>query len=153
MSILLYVGGDISRTVGLADLPPFQRRLAMFAQAALFERHSYGHVGVEHFTKWALGQRGRRFYYQTLSELREEPRWVADYCTPDQLKAEFLGRISNAASTYQENVQAGPPHALLYGHGENEPPRSMIFPGRFLPGPSTRRPRGANALHRGRWDR
>src|SRR3546814_2362567 len=86
----------ISRTGLLADLPPFQRRLAIFAQAALFERHAYGHVGVEHFTKWAIGQRGRRFYYQTLSELREEPRWVADYCTPDQLKAEFLGRISYA---------------------------------------------------------
>src|SRR3546814_18410647 len=63
---------------------------------------SYGHVCVEHVTKWAIGQRGRRFYYQTLSELREEPRWVADYCTPDQLKAEFLGRIPNAASTYQD---------------------------------------------------
>ena len=74
MGILLYVGGDISRTGVLADLPPFQRR-------------------VEHFTKWAIEQRGRRSYYQTLSELREEPRWVADYCTPDQLKAEFLGRV------------------------------------------------------------
>src|SRR3546814_10243359 len=88
MGILLYVGGDISRTGVLADLPPFQRRLAIFAQAALFERHAYGHVGVEHFTKWAIGQRGRRFYYQTLSELREEPRWVADYCTPAQLRSE-----------------------------------------------------------------
>src|SRR3546814_9783074 len=38
MGILLYVGGDISRTGVLADLPPFQRRLAIFAQAALFER-------------------------------------------------------------------------------------------------------------------
>src|SRR3546814_7093959 len=73
MGSRVYVGGDISRTVVLADLPPFQRRLAIFAQAALFERHAYGHVGVEHFTKWAIGQRGRRFYYQTLSELREEP--------------------------------------------------------------------------------
>src|SRR3546814_5369768 len=99
MGILLYVGGDISRTGVLADLPPFQRRLAIFAQAALFERHAYGHVGVEHFTKWAIGQRGRRFYYQTLSELREEPRWVADYCTPDQLKAEFLGRIRSEEHT------------------------------------------------------
>src|SRR3546814_16159612 len=108
MGILLYVGGDISRTGVLADLPPFQRRLAIFAQAALFERHAYGHVGVEHFTKWAIGQRGRRFYYQTLSELREEPRWVADYCTPDQLKGECLGRISHDASTYQGNVQTGP---------------------------------------------
>jgi len=93
MGILLYVGGDISRTGVLADLPPFQRRLAIFAQAALFKRHAYGHAGVEHFTKWAIEQRGRRSYYQTLSELREEPRWVADYCTPDQLKAEFLGRV------------------------------------------------------------
>src|SRR3546814_370488 len=42
MGILLYVGGDISRTGVLADLPPFQRRLAIFAQAALFERPAYG---------------------------------------------------------------------------------------------------------------
>ncbi|MEZ7273749.1 hypothetical protein NYF14_09795 [Sphingobium sp. 10 DY56-G10] len=61
MGILLYVGGDISRTGVLADLPPFQRRLAIFAQAALFKRHAYGHAGIEHFTKWAIEQRGRRF--------------------------------------------------------------------------------------------
>src|SRR3546814_876731 len=60
MGILLYVGGDISRTGVLADLPPFQRRLAIFAPAALFERHAYGHVGVEHFTKWEIGRSEER---------------------------------------------------------------------------------------------
>lgn len=135
MGILIFVGGDISRTKVLADLPPFQRRMAIFAQAALFERHAYGHVGVEHFTKWAIEQHGRRFYYQTLSELRHEPRWVADYCAPDQLKAEFLGRVSNAAATHRDNVSAGPLHDLLFGSGETDLPKSMIFPGSFLPGP------------------
>src|SRR3546814_19543934 len=43
LGILLYVGGDISRTGVPADLPPFQRSLAIFAQAALFERQAYGH--------------------------------------------------------------------------------------------------------------
>ena len=152
MGILLYVGGDISRTGVLDDLPPFQRRLAIFAQAGLFERHAYGHVGVEHFTKWAIGQRGRRFYYQTLSELREEPRWVADYCTPDQLKAEFLGRISNAASTYRDNVQAGPLHDLLFGDGETDLPGSMIFPGSFLPGPLEGHTDGETSTMPAEWD-
>lgn len=152
MGVVVYVGGDISRTGVLADLPPFQRRLAIFAQAALFERHAYGHVGVEHFTKWAIEQRGRRFYYQTLSELREEPRWVADYCTPEQLKAEFLGRISNAASAYRDNVRTGALHDLLFGDGEADLPRSMIFPGSFLPGPLEGRTGGETPTMPTEWD-
>lgn len=152
MGILLYVGGDISRTGVLADLPPFQRRLAIFAQASLFERHAYGNVGVEHFTKWAIGQRGRRFYYQTLYELREEPRWVADYCAPDQLKAEFLGRISNAASTYRDNVKTGQLHDLLFNDGATDMPRSVIFPGSFLPGPLEGRTGGETPSMPAEWD-
>lgn len=152
MGILLYVGGDISRTKVLADLPAFQRRMAIFAQASLFERQAYGHVGVEHFTRWAIEQRGRRFYYQTLSELREEPRWVADYCTPDQLRAEFLGRISNAAATHRDNVSEGPLHGLLFGGGVADLPKSMIFPGSFLPGPLEGRTGGETPAMPAEWD-
>jgi hypothetical protein len=135
MACILFVGGELSRLKILDDLPPFQRRLAIFAQAALFERQAYGRLGVEHFTKWATSERGQSFYYQTLTELRIEPRWMPDYASPEQLKAECIGRIHNVAAFHAAAIPGWELRDLLFGAGPDSIATRLVVPGSFLPGP------------------
>ncbi|EBX4816686.1 hypothetical protein DRY87_23960, partial [Salmonella enterica subsp. enterica serovar Newport] len=92
------VEGEISRTGVLRGNPPFWRRLAAFAQASLVERCMRSvPVDIGRFSDLANSGRGELFYLQNLCDLRLEPKWLPDFIAPDQLKAEFLGRIANAA--------------------------------------------------------
>lgn len=93
-SLIVLVGGELARTRVLSEKPPFWRRLAVITQAALVERlcRSYG-MNEEGFSDWALASRGRWFFHQVVCELRVEPRWQADYVSPNQLQAECAGRI------------------------------------------------------------
>jgi hypothetical protein len=133
--IVSFIGREMSRTRLLHDLPPFQQRLAIFAQASFFERITFGRIDPAHMADWAREHGLRRFYFQTLVDLRREPRWTAENITAENLKAELIGRISNAAATHSANVPPGRLHDLLFGEGEDGIPRHMIFPQSFLPGP------------------
>lgn len=131
----VYVLGELSRTKVLSAWRPFRRRQAALAQASLFERVAFGRIQVDSFAGNAIRARGNQYYLQCLVDLREEPRWLPDFASPEQLKHEMVGRISNAAALYAENIPKGPLRSLLTGKGKAGLRKVLHFPGSFLPGP------------------
>jgi hypothetical protein len=135
-SLITLVEGELSRTKILRDKPPFWRRLASIAQASLIERCIItSQIDIAQFTEWAAHARLQQFYLQNLADLRLEPRWVPDYIDPSQLKAEFIGRILNAAR--QNAAKIGTPELqhLLLSEGPNSLQSIVDFPFPYLPGP------------------
>ncbi|PPQ29935.1 hypothetical protein CCR94_13825 [Rhodoblastus sphagnicola] len=129
------IDAELSRTKALGNWPPFRRRFAALAQASLVERVGLGRIDVESFSKWAFGQRGHRFYLQTLVDMRLEPRWLPDYAGPDQLHCELIGRIHNAGYQFAPNVPPGSLHQLLFSDDPMAVQAAINFPASFLPGP------------------
>lgn len=127
--------GVLSQTGVLSEWPPFRRRLAALAQASLIERKLFGRIDVDGFEKWAFARAGRRYYLQSLVDLREEPRWLPDYIGAPQLAAEILGRVSNVANRYAEYIPEGRLRTLLLGGDPECIPAHLRIPHSFLPGP------------------
>lgn len=135
MATFVIVDAELSRLKIVDDWPPFRRRIAALAQAGLIQRAVRGRVDVAHFAKWALGYGTRRFYMQTLADLRVEPRWLPDLASPSQLKAELIGRVHNATGRSNENLPDGALRRLLLGKGTDDLPQHIVFPDSLLPGP------------------
>jgi hypothetical protein len=135
-ALIVLVEGEIARTSILRDKPPFWRRLASIAQASLIERYIIkSQVDIAEFSKWSFETRGQFFYLQTMADLRCEPRWHPDYVSPQQLKAEFIGRIHNAARQNATKIQNKTLQETLIGDGPESLQRFIMFPQTFLPGP------------------
>jgi hypothetical protein len=129
------VEGEVSRTGVLRGYPPFWRRLAALAQASLVERcMRSAPVDIARFSDLANSGRGELFYLQNLCDLRLEPKWLPDFIAPDQLKAEFLGRIANAAkrsaTTLPDSIRR-----IAVDEGEESIVKQIVFPKPFYPGP------------------
>ena len=130
------VDGELSRTRLFSREPPFYRRLASLAQAALIHRQ-YVNAGVsgEAFCDWALKARGGAYYLQTLADLRLEPRWMPDLASASQMQAEFFGRIMITVKNHEDNIKGSKVHTLVLGDG----PGSLRSRGELLhpyfPGP------------------
>ena len=112
------VDGELSRTRLLSAKPPFYRRLASLAQAALIHRQ-FVDTGIsgDAFCEWALKIRGGAHYLQTLADLRLEPRWTPNLASASQMQADFFGRIMITARNHEDNVKGSKVHALALGNG------------------------------------
>ncbi|MES0034857.1 hypothetical protein NKJ74_06165 [Mesorhizobium sp. M0046] len=135
-ALTVLIDGEVSRAKTLLDKPPFWRRLATIAQASLIERCICSFpVDVGSFTEWAHAGRGQQFYLQTLCDLRLEPKWVPDFISPEQLKAEFVGRIANAAQLHKDKVTSQAIRELTLLEQAGSIGHQMRFPMPFFPGP------------------
>lgn len=133
-SLAIFVEGELCRAGVLQDFPPWHRRMAAMAHAALLARGTFGQINTERFAKFCLEQRGWRFALQTLVDMRVEPRWRADYGLSAQLRHEFLGRIFNAAATMdREQLTPALESALLAEKGSLRD--RLVIPRALLPGP------------------
>lgn len=135
-ALYVLVDGELSRTRIFAAEPPFYRRLAALAQAALIHRQLVNTAVVfDKFSEWALGHRTAQFYLQSLADMRMEPRWKPDFAAASQMKADFFGRIMIAANTYKQNVTstALAPVVLEKGSGSLHALSDFFHP--YLPGP------------------
>jgi len=135
-ALFVLVDGELARTRLLVEKPPFYRRLAALAQAALIHRQ-FAHCGVnyERFSEWALSRSGEQYYMQSLADMRLEPRWEPDLAAASQLKADFLGRIMIAGHCYGASLVDGALRDTLLGDGERSIAIACEFPGSYLPGP------------------
>jgi hypothetical protein len=133
-ALVMFADGELSRNAVLADVPPFRRRIAAFAQAALIERQTSGRVDSAHFARFCIDQRGWRFFVQNLVDLRVEPRWRPDYIAPDQLRNELIGRIINRAGSLNSDQIDARLMALILDEKTGLRAR-MAFPMIFWPGP------------------
>lgn len=135
-ALIILVDGELARTKILADKPPFYRRLSSIAHASLIERCIVASkADISHFNSWAMNARGQSFYLQGMADLRSEPRWDPEYVSARQLKAEFTGRIFNAAQLIDTETKESIVRDLLAGDGNDDINSLIPLMFSFLPGP------------------
>jgi hypothetical protein len=136
-ALIVLVDGELSRTKILTDKPPFYRRLASIAHASLVERCLIAsNADTSHFSDWAMNVRGQSFYLQGMADLRREPRWDPEYVSAHQFKAEFVGRIFNAAQLIADTEsKESIVRDLLAGDGNDDVKSIIPIMFSFLPGP------------------
>lgn len=135
-ALFILVDGELARTRLLAEEPPFYRRLASLAQAALIHRQLVQcAIDYDRFCEWALSAHVEQFYMQSLADMRTEPRWYPDLVDAPQLQADFFGRIMNAGHNFQANLGEGELRATILGNGEQSLLKLCEFPCLFFPGP------------------
>jgi hypothetical protein len=134
LTILNY--GELAYTRVLASRPPYWRRLAAMAQAALIARCvSRAGVDAGGFVEWASHNRSQMFLLRCFVDLRQEPRWTAELILCDQLRSEFGGRILTAANVHAAAVNNAGWQGLLLDDSEGSLRRQLDLSRAFLPGP------------------
>ena len=135
-ALFILVGGEMSRVRLLSAEPPFYRRLAALSQAALIHRQLLNsEVDIDSFSKWVMSNLSRHFYLQSLTDMRMEPCWNPEYAAPLQTKADFIGRILNAASEYKDNIKGKELFDLVFGNEPGSLNSVCEFPFQYFPGP------------------
>ena len=132
-NLALFVDGEISQAGTLSDWPPFRRRMASLAHAALITRITMRHSGTAGFARFCNDERGWRFVVQNLVDMRDEPRWRPEHLGAFQMRCELLGRVVNAADWHRESL---PPKLKARLFDEAAGLRSKLpLPMAFWPGP------------------
>lgn len=133
--LVVLVDGELARTGILRAHPPYWRRLAAVAHASLLERELLRRgANISDFSSWAYPNRSQQCVLQNSVDLRREPRWLPEFLAPDQLKAEFVGRISAAMILNKGKIRSSELQSLALD--ETGPLQSLIvFPAPYLPGP------------------
>lgn len=135
-SLFVFVDGELARIRLLSDVPPFYRRLASLAQAALIHRQIVqSGIDYRHFSDWALSRGVEHFYMQSLSDMRIEPRWNPDLAYASQIQADFIGRIMIAGNKFRSNLGEGELSDIILGEGEQSLIKLYKFPQPYFPGP------------------
>lgn len=146
-ALFVLVDGELARIRLMAGEPPFYRRLASLAQAALIHRQVVqSGIDYEHFSKWAFSNRGEHYYMQSLADMRAEPRWNPDLATASQIRADFFGRIMIAGNNFQTNLGDGELRDTILGDGEHSLIKRSQFPRPYFPGPLEGREDTLNTL-------
>ena len=146
-ALFVLVDGELARTRLLAEEPPFYRRLASLAQAALIHRQLV-QCGIDYqrFSDWAVSNRGEHYYMQALADMRAEPRWSPDLAAAPQMQADFFGRIMIVGHNCQANLGEGELRGTILGDGEQSLIKLYEFPRPYLPGPLEGAEDSTNAL-------
>jgi len=135
-AIIVVVASELARRRTLQASPPFYRKQAAITQASLIVRAiNDSQIDPESVTEWGkTSGLGHIFFLQGLIDLRLEPRWLPDFVSSDQLRAEFIGRTINAAERNRDKVASGPLGELLLGQ-DSKLARAVRWPMPMLPGP------------------
>lgn len=135
-ALFCLVDSELSKTRLLSAEPPFYRRLAALAQAALIQRQVANlTVDVGEFSEWAFRNHGWQYYLQSLVDMRLAPRWHPEFVDARQMKADFFARILIVAKIYEQNITGSQIYDLLLA---NKPGSLQSFsdsPNLLLPGP------------------
>lgn len=133
-SLAIFVEGELSRAGTLAAWPPWHRRMAAMAHAALLARGTSGQIDTSRFARFCLEERGWRYALQTLTDMRLEPRWRTEYMSAAQMRHEFMGRIHNAAAALPKELLT--PRIESSMLAETDSLRARLgLPMALLPGP------------------
>lgn len=113
------VSGFAARKQIFKGRPAFWRQLACFTHAALLEQLiQASDVDVETFVPWAAQSEARWFSLHTLVELSNAPRWLPDFASASQLRAEYFGRLAMTASAFEHCIDSPGLRAWLLGKDE-----------------------------------
>ena len=135
-AMIVLVASELSRKRILEDVRPFYRKQAAIAQASLIIRAIFGsQVDTASVVEWSKTRGfGYIFFLQGLIDLRAEPRWLPDFVSPYQLRAEFIGRVTNAVELCQGTIRSESLQRLLIGEN-SKLAMSVAWSFRILPGP------------------
>lgn len=114
-SLFVLVDGEISSSKLMPGVPPFYRRLASLAHAAFIQRQFVKFNVPETIFDWWQTVRAEEFYVQSMVDMRIEPRWTPDFATVYQMKQEFLGRIMNAGTRFNDENKSSKINELILG--------------------------------------
>ena len=116
--LVMLVEGEVARRGIARRRPIFWRRLASIAHAALLEREVVdAKLERGKLAEWARDRGGLWYTMQSLVDLRQEPRWFPDFVSPEQLRAEFVGRILLAAERHRAGIEGRELGAVIWGEG------------------------------------
>ena len=134
-ALFILIDEEFSRTRLFFDDPPFYRRLASLSHAALIYRQ-FMNLGAESapFSEWVHKNFGKQFYFQSLVDMRLEPRWNPEYAEASKMKADFFGRIMIAAKDCENNIKDSELYNLVLGTDSRSLKSLCEFPDPFFPG-------------------
>ena len=135
-AMIVLVASELTRRGTLGSAPPLYRKQVAIAQASLIVRAINGsEVDPASVAKWAnTSGVGHIFFLQGLVDLRVEPRWLPDFVSAHQLRAELIGRVSNAVHKFEGKIQSQSLRRLLVGK-DSKLANSFQWPFPVLPGP------------------
>ena len=135
-TLFCLVDGELARIRLLSDTPPFYRRLAAMSQASLIHRQLVkSSVEIDRFCDLMPNDRRFQHFLQSLTDMRQEPRWDPRFAAESQIKSEFVGRIIIAADRFRGTLENSQVRSLLYTE-EAESLRTysqLLFT--YIPGP------------------
>ncbi|MGY3436446.1 MULTISPECIES: hypothetical protein [unclassified Marinovum] len=135
-AVFLSSMGAIARGRVFAEAPPFFRRQAALSHASLVVRAMLD-VGsdMSGIKKW-LDKTGhpQNAFLQGLIDLRQEPRWLPEYASAQQLRAEMIGRLRMAVESHKDAIASDELRALVIGT-DSLLGQTMQWPWSILPGP------------------
>lgn len=135
-ALFVLVDGELSRIRLFAAEPPFYRRLAALTQAGLIHRQLVNAgIHIDAFCEWAFKNRLEQYYFQSLADMRLEPRWNPDLVAASQMKAEFFGRIIIAGKNCEKNIKGGELRNLVLGTEPGTIHSLAEFLRPYFPGP------------------
>ncbi len=135
-ALFILVDGELSRNRLLSGRPPFYRRLASLAQAALIQRQLMNSdANINLFCEWAMSHRVGEFFLQSLTDMRTEPRWNPHLSAATQVREDSLGRIMIAAKNYEQNIKGGKLFDLVLGSAPESVRSHTDFLCPYFPGP------------------
>ena len=128
--------GEIARNRLFSGAPPFYWRHAALAHASLVVQAmmeaGLDTAGINQWLK--KGETQHIAFYQSLLDLRREPRWFPEYATARQFRAEMIGRLLIASDVHSNAITSDALKALMLG---SDSVLRKAEPGQqpFLPGP------------------
>ena len=135
-AMIVFVDSELSRRRILDGTSPFYRKQAAIAQASgIIRAIKNSQADSASIVNWAKASGfGHVFFLQGLVDLRQEPRWLPDFVSPYQLRAEFIGRVKNAEKKCTARIQSESLRSLLIDE-DSLLAEAVEWPLWMLPGP------------------
>jgi hypothetical protein len=135
-NLFFFVSGRISLSSNFNGSPVFARRLVEFSHASFLEEILISERVDANTAAFELAQRAaRRAFVVGHLDAHSEARWMPEFATPHQLKAEFICRINNAITTKKSFLKGTPLEKFVLEGSDKRLSDKLKFPYSFLPGP------------------
>jgi hypothetical protein len=135
-NLLVLVDGLLSSRGTFRNEPPFYRRMISLAHSALVHRQFIkANIDLEAIVEWSKQFGSLQFHCQSLTDMRLAPRWIPGFASPEQLKAEFFGRIINATKLVEKSIRETSIYDIVLGETADSLLAGSSSPLPFLPGP------------------
>ena len=135
-NLFFFVSGRLSLSSDFDGSPVFGRRLVEFSHASFLEEILLSERVDATTAAFELAQRvARRAFVVGHLDAHSEARWMPEFATPHQLKAEFISRLSNAITSKKDSLKGTPMERYFKDGSDKLLSDRLRFPYSFLPGP------------------